>query len=77
MGPSDSLSAGALVGFIFLTYRFLEPIAEFTEVLDQTQNAVAGLRRVLSVLDLPIGPPPPDDPIAAARPARCASTSAT
>ena len=63
MGPSDSLTAGALVGFIFLTYRFLEPIAEFTEVLDQTQNAVAGLRRVLSVLDLPIGPPPPDDPI--------------
>ena len=67
MGPSSSLTAGALVGFIFLTYRFLEPIAEFTEVLDQTQNAVAGLRRVLSVLDLPIGPPPPDDPIAAAR----------
>ena len=64
MGPSSSLTAGALVGFIFLTYRFLEPIAEFTEVLDQTQNAVAGLRRVLSVLDLPIGPPPPTDPIA-------------
>ncbi len=63
LGPSDSLTAGAVVGFIFLTYRFLEPIAEFTEVLDQTQNAVAGLRRVLSVLDLPIGPPPPDDPI--------------
>jgi ATP-binding cassette, subfamily B, bacterial len=64
LGPSESLTAGAVVGFIFLTYRFLEPIAEFTEVLDQTQNAVAGLRRVLSVLDLPIGPPPPDDPIA-------------
>ncbi len=64
MGPSSSLTAGALVGFIFLTYRFLEPIAEFTEVLDQTQNAVAGLRRVLSVLDLPIGPPPPTHPIA-------------
>ena len=31
-----------MVGFIFLTYRFLEPIAEFTEVLDQTQTAVAG-----------------------------------
>ena len=28
---------------MFLTYRFLEPIAEFTEVLDQTQTAVAGL----------------------------------
>jgi ABC-type multidrug transport system fused ATPase/permease subunit len=57
------LTAGALVGFIFLTYRFLEPIAEFTEVLDQTQTAVAGLRRVLGVLDNPIGPPEPAHPV--------------
>ncbi len=62
-GPSSGLTAGALVGFIFLTYRFLEPIAEFTEVFDQTQTAVAGLRRVLSVLDLPVGPPDPDEPL--------------
>jgi ABC-type multidrug transport system fused ATPase/permease subunit len=51
-----------MIGFIFLTYRFLEPVAEFTEVLDQTQTAVAGLRRVLGVLDLPVGPPPPAEP---------------
>ena len=62
-GPSSSLTAGALVGFIFLTYRFLEPIAEFTEVLDQTQTAVAGLRRVLSVLDMPVGPPEAGNPL--------------
>jgi ATP-binding cassette subfamily B protein len=62
-GPESGLTAGALVGFVFLTYRFLEPIAEFTEVIDTTQMAVAGLRRVLSVLDMPVGPPPPDDPI--------------
>jgi ATP-binding cassette subfamily B protein len=62
-GPDSGLTAGAMIGFIFLTYRFLEPIAEFTEVLDQTQTAVAGLRRVLGVLDLPIGPPPPADPM--------------
>lgn len=62
-GPESGLTAGALVGFVFLTYRFLEPIAEFTEVLDQTQTAVAGLRRVLAVLDLPIGPPPPGRPV--------------
>ena len=61
-GPDSGLTAGAMVGFVFLTYRFLEPIAEFTEVLDQTQTAVAGLRRVLGVLDLPVGPPPPEDP---------------
>ena len=62
-GPGAGLTAGALVGFIFLTYRFLEPIAEFTEVLDQTQTAVAGLRRVLGVLDNPIGPPEPANPV--------------
>jgi putative ABC transport system ATP-binding protein len=62
LGPASGLTAGAMVGFIFLTYRFLEPIAEFTEVLDQTQTAVAGLRRVLGVLDVPIGPPEPDAP---------------
>jgi ATP-binding cassette subfamily B protein len=61
-GPSSGLTAGAMIGFVFLTYRFLEPIAEFTEVLDQTQTAVAGLRRVLGVLDLPVGPPPPEKP---------------
>ncbi len=63
MGPASGLTAGALVGFVFLTYRFLEPIAEFVEVLDQTQSAVAGLRRVLSVLDMPVGPPPAAEPV--------------
>lgn len=63
IGPGGGLSAGALVGFVFLTYRFLEPVAEFTEVIDQTQTAVVGLRRVLSVLDTPIGPPAPRDPL--------------
>ena len=62
VGPEGGMTAGALVGFVFLTYRFLEPIAEFTEVLDQTQTAVAGLRRVLGVLDIPVGPPPPAHP---------------
>ena len=62
-GPGAGLTSGAMVGFIFLTYRFLEPIAEFTEVLDQTQTAVAGLRRVLGVLENPIGPPEPAQPI--------------
>src|SRR5690606_11659077 len=62
IGPGGGLTAGALVGFMFLTYRFLEPIAEFTEVLDQTQAAVAGMRRVLGMLDIPVGPPPPEHP---------------
>lgn len=62
-GPGSGLTAGALVGFLFLTYRFLEPVAEFTEVFDQTQSAVASLRRVVGVLDTPVGPPPSPDPL--------------
>lgn len=56
-GPGSGLTAGAMVGFVFLTYRFLEPVGEFTEVFDQTQSAIASLRRVLAVLDTPVGPP--------------------
>jgi ATP-binding cassette subfamily B protein len=54
LGPDSGLTAGAMIGFVFLAYRFLEPIAEFTEILDQTQTAVAGWRRVLAVLEMPI-----------------------
>ena len=62
-GPGSGLTSGAMVGFVFLTYRFLEPVAEFTEVLDQAQTAVAGLRRVLGVLEIPVGPPETDRPV--------------
>jgi ATP-binding cassette subfamily B protein len=54
IGPGGGLSAGTLVAFLFLVALFLEPIAEFTEILDQTQTAVAGWRKVLDVLDTPI-----------------------
>lgn len=63
-GANSGLTAGSMVGFVFLTYRFLEPIAEFTEVVDQTQTAVAGLRRVLGVLDTPTGPIEASNPVA-------------
>ena len=48
-----------MVAFLFLVALFLEPIAEFTEILDQTQTAVAGWRKVLDVLDTPIEVPDP------------------
>lgn len=63
IGPSTGLTAGALIGFVFLTYRFLEPVAELSEVIDQTQTAVAGLRRVLGVLSIPESPPPAIEPV--------------
>jgi putative ABC transport system ATP-binding protein len=59
LGPGSGLSAGEMVAFLFLVALFLEPIAEFTEILDQTQTAVAGWRKVLDVLDTPIEVPDP------------------
>src|SRR4029453_16966612 len=42
------------VAFAFLVTIFLEPVAEFTEILDMTQQAVAGWKKVLDVLDTPV-----------------------
>lgn len=53
IGP-HGLSAGEIVAFLFLVQLFLQPVSEFTEILDQTQTAVAGWRKVLDVLDTPI-----------------------
>jgi ATP-binding cassette subfamily B protein len=59
IGPDGGLTAGELVAFLFLVQLFLQPVGEFTEVLDQTQTAVAGWRKVLDVLDTPIDVVPP------------------
>jgi ATP-binding cassette subfamily B protein len=54
LGPASGLTVGGLVSFVFLTGRFLEPLAEFGEILNDTQTAVAGIKRVLDVMDLPV-----------------------
>jgi len=53
-GPSWGLSAGTLVAFLFLVNMLLNPVTMITEVLDQTQTALAGWRKVLAVLDQPV-----------------------
>ncbi len=53
LGEKGSLSAGTLVSFVFLVSRFLEPLGELSEVVDQTQRAAAGITRVLDLLDMP------------------------
>ena len=50
---SSAISAGTLVGFVFLVSRFLEPLGELSEVVDQTQRAISGIDRILDLLDLP------------------------
>ena len=64
-GPSWGLDAGKLVAFLFLVNLVLEPIAEMGEVIDQTQTAIAGWRKILAVLALPIEveDPAPDEAI--------------
>jgi ATP-binding cassette subfamily B protein len=54
IGPGGGLTAGTLVAFVFLVAIFLEPVAEFTEILDMIQQAVAGWKKVLDVLDTPV-----------------------
>ncbi len=50
---ASALSSGTLIGFVFLVSRFLEPLGELTEVVDQTQRAISGIDRILDLLDIP------------------------
>jgi ATP-binding cassette, subfamily B, bacterial len=53
-GPGWGLGAGSLIACLFLVNLLHEPIAELGETLDQTQTAIAGWRKVLDVMDLPV-----------------------
>lgn len=59
-GPEWGLSAGSLVAMVFLVNLFLEPLAELSESFDHTQSAIAGFRKILGVLDLPVEVPDPE-----------------
>ncbi|UDY37932.1 ABC transporter ATP-binding protein [Dermatobacter hominis] len=53
-GPGWGLQAGTLVACLFLTNLIVQPVAELGEVLDQTQTALAGWRKVLRLMDEPV-----------------------
>jgi putative ABC transport system ATP-binding protein len=59
LGIGGHLSAGDLVAFLFLVTLFVGPVQVATETLNDAQNALAGLRRVLDVLDMPVDIPDP------------------
>jgi putative ABC transport system ATP-binding protein len=61
LGVDGSISTGRLVGFLFLVTLFVQPVQVATEVLNEAQNAVAGMRRVLGVLDTPTDVADPGD----------------
>lgn len=74
LGLSGDITAGELVAFLFLVTLFIAPMQTATEVLNEAQNAIAGWRRVLGVLDTPAdvadpgeeGAAPPRGPISVA-----------
>ncbi|MEU0571808.1 ABC transporter ATP-binding protein [Nonomuraea sp. NPDC005983] len=53
LGLSGDITAGRLIAFLFLVTLFVSPLQTATEVLNEAQNAVAGWRRVLGVIDTP------------------------
>jgi ATP-binding cassette, subfamily B, bacterial len=53
LGVDGHLSAGKVVAFLFVVTLFVQPVQTAAEMLGEAQNAVAGWRRVLAVLDLP------------------------
>ncbi|MFL5737624.1 MAG: ABC transporter ATP-binding protein [Actinomycetota bacterium] len=54
VGLHWGLSVGKLIAMLFLITIFLGPLAELSETFDLTQTAVAGWRKVLGVIDLPV-----------------------
>ncbi|WP_084800208.1 ABC transporter ATP-binding protein [Promicromonospora kroppenstedtii] len=54
LGVGGGLSAGELVAFLFLVQLFTGPVQMATEILNELQNAVAGWRRVIAVIETPV-----------------------
>lgn len=61
-GVDGDITLGELLAFLFLVQIFTGPVMNITEILNELQNAVAGWRRVLAVLDTPadVADPGPD-----------------
>lgn len=51
LGVAGDLTAGRLLAFLFLVQLFTGPVQMATEVLNELQNALAGWRRVIGVID--------------------------
>lgn len=60
-GKGWGLDTGKVIAFMFLINLLLSPIGELSEILDQTQTAISGWRKVLAVLDVPIDVSEPID----------------
>ncbi len=53
-GPDWGLSFGRVSAFLFLSDVFLHVFTDLPEIYSDTQTAIAGWRKILTVIDLPI-----------------------
>jgi ATP-binding cassette, subfamily B, bacterial len=53
LGVEDQITAGKVLAFAFLVTLFVGPVQMGTQVLTDAQNAIAGWRRVIGILDTP------------------------
>ena len=64
LGVAGQVSPGKLIAFLFLVQLFTGPVQIATEVLNEMQNAVAGWRRVLAVLETSVDVVSPEQSLA-------------
>ncbi|MGZ8736727.1 MAG: ABC transporter ATP-binding protein [Nocardioides sp.] len=66
LGVADQITAGEVLAFAFLVTLFVGPVQMGTQVLTDAQNAIAGWRRVIGILDTPadvVDPGPGGQPL--------------
>jgi len=61
LAARGSLTLGELLAFLFLVNLFTMPVQQATEILNEMQNAVAGWRRVIGIIDTPADVADPGD----------------
>ncbi|RYP81651.1 ABC transporter ATP-binding protein [Nocardioides guangzhouensis] len=53
LGFADQITAGEVIAFAFLVSLFVMPVQMGTQILTEAQNAIAGWRRVIGILETP------------------------
>ena len=53
-GPEWGLTFGKVSAFLFLADLFLHPFTDLPEIYAETQTAIAGWRKILALLELPV-----------------------
>ena len=59
LGIGGDITLGQLLAFLFLAQLWVGPVQAMTEVLNELQNALAGWKRVVDLIDTPVVVPDP------------------